>query len=356
MNYMLNRKKYNLTTGVALQHARLEGELLESNLPLLRRDFTRLLPSAFFNYEAKTGRNFSAEYRTELREPSLEQLQPVVDNSDPLNIYVGNPNLRPAYTHNLELRAMHFDQFTMTSIFANIRATYSTNYITNASTVDSLFRRTVSPVNVAQDFLLNPYFNFNTPIRPIKANFQVSLGTTYNRGILFVNETENKTNRWNHSLDISLENRKKENIDARIGLRLAQNATHYSVSKALNQTFFQQTYFTELTVYATPKWTINSGLDYTFYSGETFGGARSIPLWRASLTRYVLKNNRGQIKLAAFDLLNRNVGISRSSQFNYLEEVRINNLSRYFTLTFAYALSGFGNKPAPGGMRIRMNG
>ena len=52
--------------------------------------------------------------------------------------------------------------------------------------------------------------------------------------------------------------------------------------------------------------------------------------------------------------VNRNIGISRTSAFNYLEEVRVRNLGRYVTLTFAYALSGFGKKQDPGGLQINM--
>ncbi len=352
MNYLLNRPKYNLTAGLALQHSQLDGELVESGTPPLQRDFTRLLPSVFFNYDLRTGRNFSAEYTTQLREPSLEQLQPVVDNSDPLNIYTGNTNLKPEYVHELGVNFLNFDQFTMTSIFANLRATYIQDRITNASNVDALFRRFTSPVNVKQDWLLNGYVNFSTPLRFIKSNLNLSLNSTYNRGILFVNDIQNNTDRWMNSVELALYNRKKERVDITLGMRLGQNTTRYSISAALNQAFVNQTYFTECTVFPSKKWAISSGLDYTLYSGENFGAQRAVPLWRASLTRYVLENNRGQIKLAVFDLLNRNIGISRSSEFNYLEEVRIRNLGRYAMLTFAYSISGFNKKP--GGIEIRM--
>ena len=109
----------------------------------------------------------------------------------------------------------------------------------------------------------------------------------------------------------------------------------------MNQSFVIQRYFGEITVFPNPKWALSTGLDYSIYSNENFGSARNVALWRASLTRYVLKNNKGQIKLAAFDLFNQNIGITRSSQFNYIEEERVRNLARYFMLSFSYSLSGF---------------
>jgi len=351
LNYLRNRKYYNLTAGAALQNSVLDGTLAGSEENLSRK-FTRVLPALFFNYEPRIGRNFAVEYTTDLREPSLEQLQPVVDNSDPLNTYSGNPNLKPEYAHNLELRMMRFDQFTMTSFFATLGATYVDDRITNASTVDSLFRRHILPVNVAQDLTLNGYVNFGRPIRPIKSNLHINLGSTYNRGILFVNEVENNTDRWQHSIDFNLDNRKKEKIDVSAGVRLLLNSTKYSVSEALNQQYLNQRYYADVTVFPGKKWAVSSGLDYSVYSAEAFGEQTSIPLWRASVTRYFLKNKRGQLKLAAYDLLNRNVAITRNSQFNYIEEERIVSLGRYVMLGFAYSISGFGNDK--GGMEMRV--
>jgi hypothetical protein len=351
LNYLLNRSKYNLTAGAAVQHSALEGELLSSETTL-RRTFTRVLPAVFFNYDFKTGRDFGMEYTTALREPSLEQLQPVVDNSDPLSTYTGNPDLRPEYAHTLSTRFLNFDQFTMTSIFANLNATYVRDRITNASTVDSLFRRNLRPLNVAQDFTLNGYASFNTPLRFIKTNLNLTLNTTYNRGILFVNEDENTTDRWVNAAEIRFDNRKKDWVDWSIGTNLSRNSTRYSVSTALDQAFLNQRYFGEITVFPTKKWAVGTGLDYSVYSKEAFGERRAVPLWRASLTRYVLKNNKGQIKIAAFDLLNRNIGIRRNSQFNFVEEERVRNLGRYVMASFAYSLAGFQREK--GGVEIRL--
>lgn len=351
MNYLLNRPKYNLTAGAAVQHSALKGEISGSETPI-QRTFTRVLPAAFFNYDFKTGRNFSLDYTTLLREPSLEQLQPVVDNSDPLSTYTGNPDLRPEYAHNLNARFLNFDQFTMTSVFANFGATYTRDRITNASTVDSLFRRNLRPVNVAQDFVLTSYASLNTPLRFIKTNLNLTLNSTYNRGVLFVNEAENTTDRWVNTAEIRFDNRKKDRVDWSVGTSLSRNSTRYSVSTALDQAFLNQVYSGEITAFPSKKWAVGTGLDYSIYSKEAFGERRAVPLWRASLTRYVLKNNKGQIKIAAYDLLNRNIGISRNSQLNYLEEVRIRNLGRYMMASFAYSLAGF--KREKGGVEIRL--
>ncbi|MBK8563107.1 MAG: outer membrane beta-barrel protein [Saprospiraceae bacterium] len=351
-NLMVNRKKWNLTSGTALQRSTLEGQQ-QGEFEPVKRSFTRLLPSMFFNYEMGIGKNFNFEYQTYLREPSAEQLQPLVDNSDPLNQYIGNPQLQPEYAHTLHGHFMRFDQFTFTSIFANIEAEYVKDRITNASSVDSLLRRTIRPVNVKNDRTLSGFVDFSTPIRPLKITVRLGLNSRWNRGLLFVNDVENSTDRTTHSLDLSFSNRKKEFFDATIGARLIHNRTTYSAAEALNQTYLNQRYYAEATVYPNKKWEFASKFRYSVYSNENFGGQQVVPLWEASISRYLLKNNRGKLTLSAFDILNQNLGVRRNSELNYLEQQRINTLQRYVMLTFAYSIQGFGKE---GGITIDVRG
>lgn len=354
MNWMRTRKKYQLTAGATLQQSVLDGRQPNTELEPLRRRFVRVLPHLYYNYERRSGRSFSAAYSTQLREPSLEQLLPVVDNSDPLQVFTGNPDLQPEYVHDLNLDYMLFDAFSNFLLFASLNTTYTHHRITNAGAIDSLFRSSMRPVNVDYDWLVNPYLNIAYPVRPLKSNLSLTLSGTYNRGILFVNEVRNQTDRWIQNIDVSLDNRKKDKIDLSVGARLTYNQTRYSVSKGLDQAFFNQRYTTDLRFYPNKKWALGTGLTYLVYSKETFGEARQIPLWSAQVTRYVLKNRKGQVRLSAFDLLNKNTGISRNSQFNYIEEVRMLNLSRYFMLSFAYALSGFETQQS--GLQVRRIG
>lgn len=352
LNFTINRRKFNLTAGAALQRSTLEGRL-EQETPLSLR-FTRLLPNLFFDYEFGTSRNLNIEYQTSVREPSLEQLQPVVDNSDPLNTYTGNPGLRPEYAHNFRTNYMLFDQFSFTSFFVSADATYTKDRITNASTIDAQFRRNTMPVNVDHDFSLRSYLSFSTPLRFIKTNIRLTYSNNWNRGILFVNEDKNNTGRLTNTVNLSFDNRKKDIVDARIGVRISHNKTTYSVSEALNQTYLDRRYYAELRVTPTKKWTFGSEFDYTIYPAESFGQETKIPIWKASISRYFLRGNRGQLRLSAFDILGKNLGISRTSRLNYVQEQRIRSLGRYVMLSFSYSISGFGNA-SEGGFHIEID-
>lgn len=346
LNLSLHRKKLNLTLGAAVQQSVLEGQRNAEN-PIERR-FTRVLPSAFLNYEAGLSRDLRFEYRTTLREPSLEQLQPIVDNTDPLNIYTGNPDLRPEYHHDADLHFMLFDQFSLTSFFASVSAWYAQDPITNSTVVNADLSRITRPENTDEAYGMRAYLNFKTPIRFVGSNISLTYSANWQKNTLFINELENRTTNLRHSVNLAFDNRKKEHFDARIGARVALNKSAYSVSESLNQEYLDQTLFTDLTWTPSEKWSFSSDFSYTVFPEESFGTGQTIALWNASIARNLTPGNRFQLKLVAYDLLNQNLNVNRSSQLNYIYEERTRSLGRHLMLNLSYNLSGFGKNSNSG--------
>ena len=328
----------------------LEGQLSELTGDLITLDTTinisivRALPSLAWRYTIGTGQNISLNYRTSVNEPDIEELQPILDNSDPLNLYIGNPNLKPEYQHRLSLRYSRFDQFTFTSFFANVTGTYTKDKITTARSVDSLFRQISTPINVQNDMSLRGFASFSTPIRAIGARVRLNTNATVQRGYIFISDVENIRNRKNISGRAILENRNKEIFDISGGGRWTVSNTTYSVNTTQNQTYLTQNYFADLTVYFGENWYASTEFNYTIYDGGTLENRQEVPIWEASLTRYVLKNQRGQLKFTAMDILNRNVGINWESDLNYIQESTITSLGRYFMLSFRYQIRSVGGK------------
>ena len=187
------------------------------------------------------------------------------------------------------------------------------------------------------------YLNFGAPLRFIKSTFNVSANLRYNRGILLVNGQENNTDQWNNNYQFSIENRKKEILDIVLGADLYQNSIKYNQLERLDQSWLNQVYFMDATLNIKDRWTIESNVDYTIYSNESFGGTQEVVLWRAGIGAYLLKK-KAQLKLSVFDLLNQNVGINRSNNLNYTQEERVQSLGRFFMLTFSYSIAGFGKQ------------
>ncbi len=98
---------------------------------------------------------------------------------------------------------------------------------------------------------------------------------------------------------------------------------------------------------------LSTDFTYTVNSRRAEGFNSKIPLWNASIAKQMLRFNRGEIKISAVDLLNSNIGISRNSNENYIEDNRVKTLRRFFLLSFTYSLNKTGlNNAGNGGMRM----
>lgn len=355
LNFRMNTQKANFSTGVSVQRSALEGDLILQNAHI-SRTFVNVLPNVRYQYNFAASRNLNLTYDTDVREPSIQQLSPIVDNSDPLNIVTGNPNLRPEYNHRLNLNFFNFNQLKFSNFFAFANLTYTTNKIANAQQVDANLVRTYRPVNVKDDYTLNANISKGFRIKAIGTRVNFTTNLVLNRGITPVNDVDNLTRRLESRNRLRLEYRYKELLDLSTGAAITFNQTSYSLNPNLNQSFINQNYEAEGNWKLSKTLSVNSTLDYSIYNfaGSDFNA--KVPLWNASVSKFFLKGNRGELKFSVVDMLNRNVGINRIAQGNFVQDERIRSLGRYFLLSFTYSLKSFMGGMPSGGMRVIRQG
>ncbi|MDX1685005.1 MAG: outer membrane beta-barrel family protein [Saprospiraceae bacterium] len=335
------RKYFNLSVGVDYQMAHLSRNNISESTDFTGR-FENILPRLRLNWELRSNRSLDLRYFTRINAPGIEQLQPVLNNSDPVYIFRGNPNLRPEYIHLLDMSYMLFDEFSFTNLFVNLRGRYTDDRIVNQSSLDSTFRQVVMPVNTDYNYGGNLYINFETPLRFMKSKVSLDASLDFERGLFIVNDLENTSDRWAKNLTLTLENRKKETLDVAVGASLGANRVSYSESSNFDQRYFDQRYFTDISIDLPGNWILSSTVDYARYSNEAFGAADQLFLWSIEISKSFLENERATLKLRAFDILNQNQGINRTNSLNYVRESRSNVLGRYVMLSFSYKLSRFG--------------
>ena len=285
LNYMFRSKKVNLTLGASVQYSTLNGVITTSETRI-NRDFLNVLPSLRLNWNISNSQSISLNYSTNINAPNMQQLRPVVDNSNPSNIYQGNPTLDAEYRHRVNMNFHSFDQFSMTSIFGGFYGNYTQNRITNKVTTLPNFNQVSQPVNVAYDATINAYASFSTPMRWMGAKIRIRANGMYNQGLIFVNEVDNTVSRRTNSVRFSLENFRKKRMDVRIGARFSQNFTAYSEASDLDRNFMQEDYFVEGDLDIGKTWQLEGSFTQSVYTGEAFaGGAQTIPLLRVSLAK-----------------------------------------------------------------------
>ena len=349
-NVRASKEKYNASVGMSVQQSVLRGELTLREVDI-NRSFLNALPNGRFQYNFTNTRNLNLTYDTDVREPSIQQLSPVVDNTDPLNIYEGNPNLRPEYNHRLTVQLFDFNQLRFSNLFAFLNFTYTGNRITDSQQIDERLVRTFRPVNVRNDYSFNGDVSKGFRIRPISTRVNVSTNLLYNRSITPVNGIDNQTRRFVSRSTLRMEYRYKEVFDISASARLTYNQTAYSLNTGLNQRFTNQNYDVEANWQLGKIARLSTTLDYAIYNFPDSDFSQKVPIWNASVAKSFLKNKRGEVKLSAVDLLNRNVIINRVAQANFVQDERTLSLQRYFLLSFTYSL-GIQRGPQGGGMRV----
>lgn len=340
-NYRIAGPKVNFSVGLNLQQAQLNGELILQETTI-NRSFTNVLPTLRMRYSLSQSKNLVFDYDTDITEPSITQLQPVPNITNPLYIYQGNPNLKPEYGHRFNLRYLNFNQFNFSNLFAFVNFNYTRNRIQNTQTINEQLVTVSSPVNVPDDYRVISRFNYSGRIKPIKMRFSFDAGLNYTRSINFINDARNIANTTTPNTGLRLENQTKKIWDWSIGTRINYSNVNNSVNTAQNQDFYTYEHTAELRIpFAKQKFNLSTDLNFQQYRGLGEDFNQDIPLWGASFSWFFLKGNKGQLKFAAVDLLNQNQGISRQFNLNSIVDEDVTSLARYYLISFTYALKGF---------------
>lgn len=346
----INKESSSFTMGGNIQHSALNGSLDDNEIDI-KQDYYYFLPRLFWNFDLSATRSLRLRYTTSIREPSLIQLNPIPDISNPLNFYLGNPDLNPSYNHRFNLNYNSYSQFSNIGFFSYLDLRYTKNNITNTQIVDSALRQTTMPINTDYLFSSTVYFNFNAPLKFIKQRINLSNSLNYTDRFLFINQKENKLSQVSNRVNVSLENWKKDFIDLEIGTRINFNTNAYSENTERNQNYINYQYFIDVEFDFKNDWNINSYFRNQIFSEEDFGEQISISTWRASLSKILGANKKYKVDISAFDLLNQNQNVIRTTNANYIQDERINTIGRYVLFTLTYSFSGFGQTSSRGGGR-----
>jgi hypothetical protein len=352
LRFNRNTENTRLVLGLRVQGSSLEGTILDRN-EQIESGYTHVMPSADLRLQLDDARTLNVRYNASTREPSMTELQPFADNTNPTRIYVGNPNLTPEYTHSLNAEYRFFDQFSFENLFTNLRFSYTTDDIIQSRAYDEQAIQTVSPVNIDHSWSLAGGATYGRPIRPIGAQVNLNYNVNYTRGVELLSEEENNSRVWRNTVDASLENRDKELFEVRAGARLAFNDVEYSLNPELDQSYLDKTLYGTGTVHYGDGWSIESTFNYRMYDEDVFGdGDRNVAMLQASISKLAF-DNRIEMALVGFDLLDQNRGVTYTNGASFIQERQTESLGRYILLRVTYRLGSLGMRGERGGMGAR---
>lgn len=362
-------KKYNYTVGVSLQPVDLQGNSItkDSAYRPIRR--VNAFPIFRMAYNFSRSKTLNISYRGNAQQPNFSQLQDVLDISNPQFATIGNPNLKPAVTHNISASFNNFNFISGKVLFTNVSFSTTQNQIVNNVTRQGNTGAQLSrPENVNGYYNVNGFYTFSKPYKNRKYVITLMGIANYNHNINMVDNIRNIGSNWLLNQNLNFEFNYKDWLQLGVGVGYSLNDVKYknpggtAVTGLQNTTSRAYIANSNATIDIPGGWTWRYDFDYTINNGIASSINRNLAIMNTSIEKQVFSKKNGAIRLAAFDLFNQNTNVNRSVNANAITDTRTNRLTRYFLLTFTYRLQKFqGQRPQtrlPGGstmMRV-MNG
>ena len=337
------RKEYNLNVGISVNSAMSKSkDLINSARDIKERWAWSVAPYARFRYKFTETRNLNFFYRMRANQPSINQLQPVADESNPKNIIIGNPELKPTFNHNINLRFGDFAQGAQRSIMAMMNVDFAQNSIVSNVTTDELTGgRITSYTNVGGVWSAMAMNMLSFPFGANKVWYFTShMFTRYGVTKSVTDGVENRSSTWfiNYSPGLAFRNSVFD-IELRPRYSFQNTTTSALKSNARNiHTWggnFNGTYSAPFGL------VISTDLRYSTTSGYSAGYNSDQWIWNGSIAYQFLKEKQAALTISVYDILGQRKNISRNVTGDYIEDVFYNSLGRYGMVTFTYRFNTF---------------
>ena len=343
LSFKSQRAKFNYTIGLNLDpsYSSSENFVGDTTLSKITRKVVNLSPMAQFNYMFDKRTNLRIMYNGRTSQPSMTQLQPVADISDPTNITIGNPDLNPRYTNNVFIRFQQFTPEKQRAFMIMANGSYIINDIVSYTSYNQETGvKTTTYKNVNGNYSGNVRMMLNTPLKNKKFSINSMTMASFANSNGYINEEKN-TNR-----NLLLSERggidfRSSYLDLGVNGNIRYNATSNSLQKENNQNTFNYGAGGYTTIYLPLNFKIESDVNWSTNSGYGDGFKQNEVLWNASASKSFLKNNQGTLRFKIYDILQQRSNISRSITASYIQDSEYNTLGSYFTVHFIYRFSIF---------------
>src|SRR5580658_9918283 len=306
-----NLKKMNLTAGATVQAATLNAMNLSGGIEVKQRT-TDVLPNALLQYSFSQTKNLRLDYSTYTTQPSVVQLQPVPDLSNPLDISTGNPMLKRTYNQNLTVSYMVAQFAQRRHILLMLSASDAAGAIVQSDSVTPYGTRTTMPVNTNGVGNLLGNINYGFPIGKGRGDLELEASFVYSRNAAYINSARNNISSTSLRQEVSYTYNPNDRLDLELTAAVSLNSGRYSLEPGLNTNYVRQNYGVNLTNYLPAGVSIHNEFNYIFNTGRPPGYNTSTPLWNLSAAKSLFKHDRGEIKISVMDVLDQNTGITRN--------------------------------------------
>ena len=352
-------KAYNLNLGVLYQPqtqhliSDRHGKHFDS-----KRSVNNVSPTLDFRYKFTNRKSLRLNYRASTSQPSIDDMLPITDDTDPMNIKVGNPDLKPSFTQRFTLRYNNYVQSHFSSIMAFVNYSNTSNSITNMVYTDPLTgARTSQAQNINGDWNVNSALMYNTAIDTAGVwNFNTFTNVRYTNNVGYVQldmESLDVVKNYNHNtslgenLGISYRNGW---LEVELNGGFTYNISKNKLQPARNRNTWDFQYGTDIT--ATAPWGTAFSTSAHMSSRRNYANADANTdefIWNAQISQSLLKGKPLTFSLQFYDILHNKSSFSYSENAMGRTESWNNSINSYVMFHVIYRFNAFGGKNARGG-------
>lgn len=347
LGYRLVKKNLNLNAGLSFVPSMTKSVDLINPARNISRWVWNYAPFLRFRYKMGKNRSFNINYQGRTSQPSINQLQPVADKSDPMRIVVGNPNLAPTFTHNIRVRFQDFNMDAQRSIMLMADAQAAQNSIISRTSFDpTTGGQTTTYDNVNGVWNARLMNMISLPFKNKSWQFNNNIFANYSRTVGFNNNLRNRSGSFMLSESFSIAFR-PDNFEFELRPFYNWQTTHNSVQTSANRNvhtyggYFNGAYYTPWGL------SINTDISFSGTEGYSQGYDTEQWMWNASISYQFLRDKAATISVKVYDLLQQKSNIRRTITANYIDDTNYNSLTRYFMVSFNYKFNTFGKGKQP---------
>jgi outer membrane receptor protein involved in Fe transport len=313
------------------------------------RNFLNWAPQASYQYKFSQQKSFSFNYSGNTTQPTLDQIQPIRVNTDPLNVTLGNPDLKPSFRNNVSAGYNTYKILSGQYLYFYGNYSFTQNPIVNNTTTDAAGKNTYQATNLKGKNMSNfyAYADYN---RKIKGDFSLgaTLNTNGNTYFNLVNGIMNKTVSNSYSAGITASKYTEKKYDLYISVSPAYNTSESSLQKLVNNNGWSLNINSYIGFYLPGKLQVIGDVSYQYKEKtQSFNQDFDRLIWNTTLSKKFFKKENLKFSVTGNDLFNQNVGFSRSASNNMITQNSYNTVRRYVMFSLAWDFTKMGGAAAP---------
>ena len=326
--------KHLIQAGIGFRNIAIDNKNLVTG-NIITQNINNFLPQFRYQFKPTRAKRFNFRYNTQSQQPSINDLQPVQDNSNPNAIQIGNPDLEPNYMHSLRINFNSWQALSGRYIWSGLNATYIDNAFATMTSYDEYGRTISQTTNVDGNIFANLFAGAGFPILGRKIEFEPNVNASYNKNTNFISGQENITENTSVSggLDIQFN---LDSLEFSIGNNYSYINPQTSLASFANQPYSTQRYTARVEWRVRGGFLLKADANFTINSGRAQGFNNEILIINAELSKSFLKTQNLILAVNGNDLLNQNINLLRQVNGNVITDNFTQIISRYFLVRLTY--------------------